>query len=619
MKISTHNRILSLYNYLLILLLSFNGINAYSSQNKITGIVVNGNQLLKGAEVKIKASGVVTQSDNDGRFILEGDFISDSVIVSAWAEGYFNGEAKAISGDTNVIISLHPLFLNDNVNYEWISPFPDKSKPLNCGNCHSEVILNQWENNAHGQSAKNPFFLAMYNGTDFEGNSEVGVGYKLDFRNTTGNCATCHVPGAAVHDPWSTDPNLINQIEKNGVFCDVCHKVFDTEITDGQGTTGILSIDFLRPPDEQQVFFGPYIDVHYPDSYLPKIKKSEFCAPCHTGRFWNQPTYQSFPEWKASPYSAMGIQCQACHMAPDSITTNFAPGHGGIERNELTIPSHLQPGSRDSKILQNSVTMSVSSRISSDTLQVMVTIINDQTGHHVPTGRPSRNLILLVTANDEKYDKLEFIQGEIVPHWGGQGDPDFGNYASLPGKGFAKILQDNDSGISPSPSWKPHTISEDNRIEAFKTDTSYYYFKLPETGSVININAKLIYRRFFKEWMKEKNFEIDDIEMENEKLIIPNPLISQTPRLLNSLVDFWIGKNAIYGKTVYINFDLNVAQNIVIELFDIQGNKLKSVVDGFFFSGLNRIPISLSEFSGGIYFFRLKMDGVYKSEKVIIY
>ena len=496
------------------LILSF----ALKTKKTIKGKVMSDLNSIPLAVVRIEAEDESILCDYYGDFHIQVPEEFDSINITAWAEGYFNGNSYLYPNDTFVNIHLNRLYDSDNTDYVWLSPEKDENKPNNCGNCHADVLMNQWGNNAHANSAKNPFFLAIYYGKDTSLSVECGEGYKKDFPQTKGNCSTCHIPVAAVHDPWGIDPISVNSTEKNGVFCDVCHKIQNVNISSGQGTTGVLSIDFLRPPEGKQMFFGPYTDIHEPDAYLPLIKKSQFCAACHTGKFWGTEAYNSFNEWKNSPYPQMGIECQTCHMAPDGITTNFAPGNGGLERNPLSIPSHLQPGSRDPKILSDALTMNMEVQQINDSVRVTVILYNDKTGHHVPTDRPSRNMILLVNAINEEGNTLTYISEEKIPWWGGEGNVIEGNYSGYPGKGFAKILQDFE-GNAPSPSWRPSVILTDNRIAAFDADTSYYYFQAPNSSSFIKIKAELIYRRFFKSTMNEKGFDIDDITMEKDSLI----------------------------------------------------------------------------------------------------
>jgi hypothetical protein len=264
------------------------------------------------------------------------------------------------------------------------------------------------------------------------------------------------------------------------------------------------------------------------DTYLPLIKQSQFCAPCHFGTFWDTVVYNSFGEWLDSPYSnpAKGKTCQQCHMPTPTVLngqpiTNVAPGKGGVERAPLTIPAHTFPGASSIDLLQNSVTMSVSASRNGGQIVVEVSIYNDKTGHHVPTDSPLRQLILLVQA--KKPDGTVLIQkdGPTIPDWGGVGDPAQGYYAGVPGKGFAKILSELWTEISPTGAyWNPTRIVSDNRIPAFGTDTSTYTFVEP-AGGKSTIHVILLYRRAFKQLMDQKGWEVPDIVMGQETIDVP--------------------------------------------------------------------------------------------------
>lgn len=588
---------------LLLILIFFTIVSfgfVFLKPTMIKGFVADGEKRVSFAKVKIKATSNSTLADYNGVFTIDSIDNEDSLIVAAWANGYYNGEVKAMSGDSLVQIELHKLFEEDNENYQFISPFSEEGKELNCQNCHTDILISQWENNAHGQSAKNPFFHAMYYGTNFEGDSTSGVSFKSDFPDSFGNCATCHIPGAAIDNPWGIDPSSVKGANTNGVYCDVCHKIKNVIHTSGQGTSGILSIEFLRPPNGKQVFFGPYIDVHEPDSYSPIISKSEFCMPCHNAKFWNIPAYQTFSEWESSPYPEMGVQCQTCHMFPDGKLTNFAPGNGGVERDPMTIPSHSQPGSRDTSILKNSVTLALSTEVVNDSIIVQVVIINDKTGHHVPAGRPSRNMILLVEGVDESGNKLEFISGEKVPFWGGVGDVDEGNFANLAGKGFVKLLQDFEGRI-PSPVWRPTYIVSDNRIPAMKSDTSIYIFKRPSNFQKVEIRTKLIYRRFYKKWMDEKQFNIPDIIMEEEI----NTILNSSTSIRT------IGNSKIYVSNGFpnpffsnLNFIISCPQKteVAVKIVNIIGTTVYSNDNIYLSPGNNSIRFDLNAFQAGTYY-----------------
>jgi hypothetical protein len=402
----------------------------------------------------------------------------------------------------------------------------------------------------------------MYNGTDVSGHQSpltrygysrdygripllpdlsqpyFGPGYKLDFPDTAGNCAACHVPGAAIDDPYGVDPNAIAGVDRFGIHCDYCHKVADVTLDPETSLPypnrpGVLSQDLRRPfpADEEryQLFFGTFDDDNVPmeDTYLPLIEQGAWCAPCHYGVFWNTVVYNSFGEWLASPYGdpETGKTCQQCHMPAPTLLegqplTNVAPGKGGVERDPLTIHAHTFPGASSTDLLQNAVSMNVTASRAGDRVSVSVTIINDRTGHSVPTDSPLRHMILLVRATDAGGRELTLLDGPAVPKWGGVGDPADGYYAGMPGKAFAKVLMELWTEISPTGSyWNPTRLVEDNRLAAFASDTSAYTFSAPGEGQV-QIEATLLFRRAFKLLMDQKGWDTPDIVMERQVLTI---------------------------------------------------------------------------------------------------
>ncbi len=615
-KVKAHLRLIfivvPLISSLIFILFGFK-----STSNKISGVIKNGSLNLSFARIRVKATSIFTTSDINGKFTLDGINSTDSVTVTAWAEGYYNGQAKTVAGDTNIVIVLDKLPSKDNSDYQFVSPEKDITDPLNCVNCHASALMNQWRNDAHGKSAVNPFFIAMYNGTDINGNPNKGVGYKLDFPQTAGNCATCHIPTAALNNPYNANPNVLSGIDRHGISCDFCHKIFKVNQSTGQGSTGTLSIEMLRPPPGEQMFFGPYEDIHKPDAYLPLIKRSEYCAPCHTGKFWGNSAYNSFFEWQESQYPSKGFECQTCHMKPDGIMTNFAPGNGGVERDPSTIPSHLMTGSRDTTILKNSVSMKISVSQIKDTVKVMVTINNDKTGHHVPSDHSARNMILLVSAKTLSGNSLQFIKGEKVPSWGGIGNVSNGNYYDLPGKGFAKIFEDI-SGISPAPQWRPGRILSDNRIKAFSTDTSFYYFIAPSVMQTVNVNASLIFRRFYKSWMEEKNFDIPDIVMNNETVKLSTTSVKGIAKSMNEIS--WLDQNYPnpFNSSTVIRFGINSDVHVTIKLFNVTGKEISVLVDKYLSKGNYYSNLDALNLSSGIYFYKMSAGNWSTTKKLLI-
>jgi hypothetical protein len=282
---------------------------------------------------------------------------------------------------------------------------------------------------------------------------------------------------------------------------------------------GVLSMRLYRPEEGEQLFFGNFDDVTRRVSYLPLEEESAFCAPCHHGVFWDAVIYDSYGEWLRSPYSDPngGQTCQDCHMPLAGYNYFVYPEKGGLLRDPGRIFSHRMPGAMDEELLQNAVTMTVTAGLENGAVVVRVDVTNDRTGHHVPTDSPLRHLILLVQATDEQGRSLAQVDGPTVPEWGGVGDPARGYYAGLPGKAYAKVLEELWTGIVPSGSyWNPTRIVSDNRIAALATDSSTYAFAAPD--GTAHVEVELLFRRAFKELMDQKGWDVPDILMEQASI-----------------------------------------------------------------------------------------------------
>jgi hypothetical protein len=479
----------------------------------VTGTVVDADGPVSGAVVRQQTTANSTISGADGSFTLGGLPEGVTVTVTAWDEGYYPAGVEVVAPVSGVTITLRPHPVGDNPDHTWYTSMPDPDAPIGCGHCM--VAFPQWVTNAHGTSGTNPRFFSLYNGTDLSGTSHIGGGYKDDFPGTAGNCATCHAPGAATDDKFlTTDMNALVGVEREGVFCDFCHKVSDVYLNAATGlpyqnAPGVVSMQLNRPPSDTHMFYGPFDDVTRRVSYLALEKQSQFCAPCHQFSFWGTPIYESFREWLESPYPAQGIECQTCHMVPTGVDYFVFPEKGGLIRDPQTIASHLQPGAADERLLQNTVSMTVDARQVGRLLRVTASITNTQAGHHVPTDFPGRHMILTVAARDREGRGLAQEGGPVVPDWGGA-------QAGLPGKAFAKVLQDVETGEAPVVSyWKQALIVSDNRIPAMASDVSTYAFAAPEAGDQVTVTVDLRFRRAFQGVMDPRGWESPDIPMES--------------------------------------------------------------------------------------------------------
>jgi len=487
-------------------------VAAFPSATVSGRVLRSDGQPAEGAWVRLQASDNLTYADFDGSFTLTGLTEGVTVTITAWYPENKVGWTTLVPPAENFTITLQTYDTGDNPDYIWNTSYPDPDNPtLGCGHC-MRPSFDEWQLTAHATAGTNPRFFSLYNGTNITGTATVTPGYQLDFPGTAGNCATCHAPGAAYDAPFTTDMNTLTDVDREGVFCEYCHKVGAVYINPSTGrpyenAPGVLSTRLYRPFPGDQIFFGSLDDVNRRVSYLPLEKQSQFCAPCHQFSFWGTPIYQSFREWKESKYPYLGIECQTCHD-PTGTTPTFVPlEKGGLVRDPERLASHKDLGIKDTAFMTSTIAMTLTTQTVDDRVEVRVTLENVGAGHHVPTDHPGRHLILTVEAHDHGGKPLTQLSGEVVPSWGG-------DQAGLPGKAFAKVLQDAQSGVYPVVSyWKQTFIVSDNRIPAMGSDTSAYVFIVSPGEEAVTLDIALRFRRTFQDEMDARGWEEPDILM----------------------------------------------------------------------------------------------------------
>jgi hypothetical protein len=488
---------------------------ALAPAGTVDGLVRDAGGPVAGARVRVRNTENATLTDEDGLFRLGGLDEGLEVEIAAWDAGYYIASTHVTPTVAGVTLTLRPYHQVDNPGYAWASPISGTS-PGACGNCHP-MIISQWISNAHGTAVSNPRFYSLYNGTDVTGVVQ-GDGYLDDFPGTAGTCTNCHAPGLGADGYLTINMNDARDEVTAGIHCDYCHKIGGVYLDPWTGSVyanvpGTLSQRVLRPPEGDNIFFGPYDDVHDPDTYLPLISESQFCAPCHQFSFWGTPIYESYEEWLASPYADLGVTCQDCHMPPNGDTYFALPEVGGLEHRPETIPSHQQLGATSVELLQDTVVLDLAAEERNGTVAVTVVITNTGAGHHVPTDYPGRHMILTVRASADG-QPLALADGGVVPEWGGA-------QAGLPGKAYAKVLRDVRSGEAPVVSyWKQALIDSDNRIPALAADRSSYSFVAPGGGGPVTVQASLRLRRVFQPVMEAKGWAMADVVMEEAEVTL---------------------------------------------------------------------------------------------------
>ena len=244
-----------------------------------------------------------------------------------------------------------------------------------CGQCHGD-IYNSWKNSLHAFSMTDPIFDAAYMQALKVGGNEAR---KL--------CLQCHASMAAENG----DYELKLGVTREGVSCDFCHTVTAVHLEDRERRFSVEPGPVKRSVIQNTS--SPAHEVAYSELH----KTSEFCGGCHSYLGQSaKPIMGTYEEWKSGPYASQGVQCQDCHMAR---------GEGKVVRQEIresTAEFHLHDLIHDTDQLRSALALRIEGATQvSGRLQVDVVVENVGSGHMVPTGMPSREVVLSVAVDHE--------------------------------------------------------------------------------------------------------------------------------------------------------------------------------------------------------------------------
>jgi hypothetical protein len=253
----------------------------------------------------------------------------------------------------------------------------------------------------------------------------------------------------------STDP-----LAADGVSCTVCHQITDERLGSPESFTGGYVLNVASPAGPQQMF-GPFeVDegrTHVMRSATGQtpteslhVQRSELCATCHTlftqaldpeGRAVGRlPEQVPFLEWQHSAYNTER-SCQDCHMPPVAEPTPIASVLGepreGLSRhtflggnffmlrmlnryrNDLgvTAPPHeleATATATERQLRADTATLRIVDARRTGSSATFTVVVENLTGHKLPTGYPSRRAWLHVTARDAAGQVL-FESGAVAP------------------------------------------------------------------------------------------------------------------------------------------------------------------------------------------------------------
>jgi hypothetical protein len=249
---------------------------------------------------------------------------------------------------------------------------------VRCGDCHSE-IYRVWSGSLHATSWRNATFQSSL--------KEVQGG-----TDATQSCMSCHAP-VARHSQTAAA-----QLMNEGVTCDWCHSI---KSVDAKKKPILVSLDIGAGK------YGPVPNAHstgHPATYSDLHSSSEACSGCH--EYENSQGLQvlgTFSEWQASDFAKAGMTCQRCHMP---LAALYVVDPRVKREPSSSINLHQMPGGHSKDQLFKALDMRVSEVTRHGAaLQVEVLVHNKGAGHSVPTGMPTRRIVLTTEINGERTGK----------------------------------------------------------------------------------------------------------------------------------------------------------------------------------------------------------------------
>jgi cytochrome c554/c'-like protein len=277
-----------------------------------------------------------------------------------------------------------PLFAESKLTPAQIKSIAAKLNPNGytshtvCGECHQD-IHKAWSESAHAKSFTDPAFQAgMTESAGKYGDSSKAL------------CLTCHAPTTRV--THSTD--LKDPLVQEGISCDFCHTVKSVDLSRTE--------PFEMKPGLTK--YGPFqyapSPAHMTEFSLLHRNKPTLCAGCHEYKNAKGfPALTTYSEWMAGPYPVQGVSCQDCHMALVQGDTARSDVKTRDEGSYRFVNLHRLVGGGSLGQLRRGLDLKIlTAEPRGEDGVVEVEITNSAAGHKIPTGLPSKQLVLTVRA-----------------------------------------------------------------------------------------------------------------------------------------------------------------------------------------------------------------------------
>lgn len=370
------------------------------------------------------------------------------------------------------------------------------AQPQLCATCHPNHVQ-EWQSSMHAYAFTDPVFFSLHDIGQAGSNNGLGQ-----------FCVKCHSPMAPFlqETPPGFDPNAVSALSKNAIHCDVCHTMASFER--GKGITAFHLDRVRRGP-----IADPLENTFHESQLNPDIFKSDFCSPCHNVLSPDETLFleSTSTEWEQSPYIAMGLECQGCHMPAYEGQAATGGPQRTVHRHTFTgvdypltpFPDRDLTIQRVRELLQNAVslTVTVPAQVTAgQPIEVEVKVTNDRTGHDIPSGTIfERQMWVELIVRDAATQAVYFSSGLLD----GNGDllnhhsEEVANGTAPPDSALTlfngtPIKQNGQETLF---FWEAHSIRK-NTIPAFQSAISRYHLRAPGQPATLEVLTRLRFRSF---------------------------------------------------------------------------------------------------------------------------
>ncbi len=367
------------------------------------------------------------------------------------------------------------------------------NNPEVCEPCHPNHYK-EWRTSTHAYAFTDPIFFRLNEIGQQRSNNELDQ-----------FCIKCHSPVGSMllETEPGFNPENLSVKARNAIQCDVCHSIETFERGKAIKTFRMDGVKQGSIPDPiENSFHASKFDRRYPVSFI--------CTPCHDVFSPNdlQVEFTSL-EWDNSPYAANSVECQACHMpaytgqaAPDApVRQLHRHTFLGVDIPLVDFPGRAETITQVDALLKNAVTMNVTvpgTVSGSEVFQLEIEIVNDKTGHSVPSGATfERQMWLEIVVKNEAQETIyssglldsngdlltarsEFVKNGTIPK-----DSDLALFHGKAFTGSEETLF----------FWEADRV-ENNTIPPFGSKTASYEITAPEATGGLQIFVRLRFRTF---------------------------------------------------------------------------------------------------------------------------